>query len=150
MQKQKVTLASKEAEVKINDEIINEYFEAMQAEINPSINYRDINRNTLNKLSRFHKNKPFEVSSCRLDGNSDGILQKFDSAKYQACRLLVDGQKAYSDGFIIGCTQVGNTLLICQALVDSSKLNVNIPTTQTPTQAATEPIQGIQPSAVNE
>jgi integrase len=59
MQKQKVTLVPKEAEVKINDEIINEYFEAMQAEINPSINYRDINRNTLNKLSRFHKNKPF-------------------------------------------------------------------------------------------
>src|ERR671919_2124250 len=59
MQKQKVTLVPKEAEIKINDEIINEYFEAMQAEINPSINYRDINRNTLNKLSRFHKNKPF-------------------------------------------------------------------------------------------
>ena len=31
----------------------------MQTEINPSINYRKINRNTLTKLSRFHKNKAF-------------------------------------------------------------------------------------------
>jgi hypothetical protein len=95
-----------------------------------------------------------EVSSCRVDGSSDGILQKFDSAKYQACGLHVDGQKAYSDGFIIGCTQVGNTQLICQALVDSSILNMNPQSAQLAaqllsTQAATQPIQeGIQPSAV--
>jgi hypothetical protein len=34
-----------------------------------------------------------EVSSCRLDGSSDGILQKFDLAKYQACGLYVAGRK---------------------------------------------------------
>lgn len=50
-----------------------------------------------------------EVSSCRLDGSADGILQKFDTAKYQACGLYTNGQKAYSDGFVVGCTQVGNT-----------------------------------------
>ncbi|MGH9963820.1 MAG: hypothetical protein ACRD5E_03190 [Nitrososphaeraceae archaeon] len=92
-----------------------------------------------------------EVSSCRVDGSADGILQKFDTAKYQACGLYMNGQKAYSDGFIVGCIQVGNTQLICQSFVDSSKLNVvNMLTTQTPTQAATQPTQGIQPSAVNE
>ena len=31
--------------------------------------------------------------------------------------------KAYSDGFITGCTQVGNTQVFYQALVDSSILN---------------------------
>lgn len=87
-----------------------------------------------------------EVSNCRLDGSADGILQKFDTIKYQACGLYIDGQKAYSDGFVAGCIQVGNTQLICQSLVDSSKLNVNMLTTQ----AATQPTQGIQPSAVNE
>jgi hypothetical protein len=90
-----------------------------------------------------------EVSSCRLDGSADGILQKFDTAKYQACGLYVEGQKAYSDGFVIGCTQVGNTQLICQSFVDSSILNTNIPSTQTPLQAATQPTQGIQPSAIS-
>lgn len=44
---------------KTNDDIIKEYFDAMQIEINPSVNYVNTNRNTLNKLSRFHKNKPF-------------------------------------------------------------------------------------------
>ena len=46
-------------ETKTNDMIISDYFDAMQTEINPSVNYRDIIRNTLNKLSRFHNNKPF-------------------------------------------------------------------------------------------
>ena len=50
-----------------------------------------------------------EVSSCRLDGNAHGIQQKFDIAKYQACGLYPNGQIAYSDGFLVGCTQVGNT-----------------------------------------
>jgi hypothetical protein len=44
-QKQKIPLT-----MKTNDEIVNEYFDAMQTDINPSINYRKINRNTLNKL----------------------------------------------------------------------------------------------------
>jgi hypothetical protein len=96
-----------------------------------------------------------EVSSCRLDGSSDGILQRFDLAKYQACGLYVAGQKAYSNGFIIGCTQVGNTQLICQALVDSSILNMKTQSAQLATQllstqAATQPtLQGIQPATVN-
>ena len=47
---------------KSNEDVINQYFEAMLTEINeinPSINYVRINRNTLNKLSRFHNNKSF-------------------------------------------------------------------------------------------
>ena len=44
---------------KTNEDIIKEYFDAMQTEINPSVNYVNTNRNTLNKLSQFHRNKPF-------------------------------------------------------------------------------------------
>ena len=44
---------------KTNDDIIKEYFDAMQTEINPSVSYVNTNRNTLNKLSHFHRNKPF-------------------------------------------------------------------------------------------
>jgi hypothetical protein len=95
-----------------------------------------------------------EVSSCRLDGSTHGIQQKFDTAKYQACGLYPNGQKAYTDGFVVGCTQVGNTQLICQALVDSSILNMRTQPTQTPTQppqtpqtqTTTQPTQGIQPT----
>ena len=47
--------------------------------------------------------------------------------------------KAYSDGFITGCTQVGNTQVIYQALVDSSILNAKIPPTQAQTQTVTQP-----------
>jgi len=100
-----------------------------------------------------------EESSCRLDGSADGIQQTFDSIKYQACGLYTNGQKAYSDGFIMGCTQVGNTQLICQALVDSSILNAKTQLMQTsipppPTQSTTQttviqPTQAIQPAAVN-
>jgi hypothetical protein len=39
---------------KTNEDIIKEYFDAMQTEINPSINYVKTNRNTSNKLSQFH------------------------------------------------------------------------------------------------
>ena len=45
-----------------------------------------------------------EESSCRLYGSTDGIQQKFNSIKYQACGLYPNGQKAYSDGFVMGCT----------------------------------------------
>ena len=58
-----------------------------------------------------------EVSSCRLDGNAHGMQQKFDSIKYRACGLYPNGQIAYTDGFVIGCTQVGNTQQLCQAFV---------------------------------
>ena len=69
--------------------------------------------------------------SCRLDGSADGMQQKFNSIKYQACGLYPNGQLAYSDGFVMGCTQIGNTNLICQSLVDSSILNTKIQPTQT-------------------
>lgn len=45
--------------LKSNADVINEYFDAMQTEINPSNNYKKINRNTLTMLSRFHINKAF-------------------------------------------------------------------------------------------
>ncbi len=89
---------------------------------------------------------PSEVSSCRLDGNAHGIQQKFDTAKYQACGLYANGQLAYTDGFIAGCTQVGNTQQLCQAFIDSSILNMRTQSTQTQTQSATPPTQTIQPT----
>ena len=58
-----------------------------------------------------------EVSSCRLDGNAHGMHQKFDSIKYRVCGLYPNGQIAYTDGFVMGCTQVGNTQQLCQAFV---------------------------------
>ncbi|MGH9926006.1 MAG: hypothetical protein ACRD5B_11590, partial [Nitrososphaeraceae archaeon] len=91
-----------------------------------------------------------EETSCKILGSADGILQKFDTAKYQACGLYMNGQKSYSDGFVVGCTQVGNTQLICQGFVDSSVLHTKVHTTQLLTQAATQPPQGIQPATVSE
>jgi hypothetical protein len=82
-----------------------------------------------------------EVSSCKLDGSADGIQQKFDIAKYRACGLYLNGQIAYSNGFLGGCTQVGNTQQICQALVDSSIINTRTQATQLPTQTTTQPLQ---------
>ncbi len=93
---------------------------------------------------------PSEVSSCKLDGSTHGIQQKFDTAKYQACGLYPNGQIAYTDGFVAGCTQVGNTQLICQALIDSSILNMRTQPTQTQTQSAAQATQAIQPTAVGE
>jgi len=97
-----------------------------------------------------------DVSNCRLDGSANGIQQKFDTPKYLACGLYADGQKAYLDGFVVGCTQVGNTQLVCQSLVDSSILNTKTqPTkmatqpTQTQTQTTTQPTQAIQPATVD-
>ena len=87
-----------------------------------------------------------DVSNCKLDGSADGILQKFDSIKYQACGLFTNAQKAYSDGFLMGCTQVGNTQLICQALADTSELNMKTQLTQT--QTAIQPTQAIQPATL--
>ena len=88
-----------------------------------------------------------EEMSCRLVGSTDGIQQKFDSIKFQSCGIYLNGQKAYSDGFISRYAQVGNTQLICQALVESSISN----TITQPIEAETaiEPIQAIQPTAVS-
>ena len=44
---------------KSNQQIINEYLEAMKTEINLSLNYKSIILNTLTKLSRFHNDKSF-------------------------------------------------------------------------------------------
>ena len=53
-----------------------------------------------------------DISNCKLDGSANGIQQIFDIAKYQACGLYPNSQKAYTDGFVMGCTQIGNTQLI--------------------------------------
>jgi hypothetical protein len=86
-----------------------------------------------------------EVSSCELDGKAHGIQQKFDSAKYRACGSYPNAQLAYSNGFITGCTQVGNTQQLCQAFV-----NMNTqPQTQPNTQSTTQPTQPTQTPANN-
>jgi|GEM_PF-5416921 hypothetical protein len=108
-----------------------------------------------------------EVSSCRLDGNAHGIQQKFDIAKYRACGLYPNGQIAYTDGYVLGCTQVGNTQQLCQAFVlmntqptqtatqpqTQSNTQSTTQPTQTPqttqTQSTTQPTQSIQPSDVS-
>jgi hypothetical protein len=79
-----------------------------------------------------------EVSHCKLDGNTNGIQQKFDTARYQVCGFYANGPKAYSDGFVVGCIQVGNTQQLCQAFVDSSILNTKTQPTQLPTQTTTQ------------
>ena len=50
------------------------------------------------------------------------------------------------DGFVMGCTQIGNTQLICQALADTSELNMKTQLTQT--QTAIQPTQAIQPATI--
>ena len=93
-----------------------------------------------------------KYQSCRLDGNADGIQQKFDSIKYRACGLYPNGQIAYTDGFVMGCTQVGNTQQLCQAFVvmnTQQTQTVAQPQTQPITQSTTQPTQAIQPTAVS-
>jgi hypothetical protein len=89
-----------------------------------------------------------EVSSCELDGKAHGIQQKFDTAKYRACGSYPNAQLAYSNGFITGCMQVGNTQQLCQAFVESSKPQTRTATQppQLPTQIITQPPQAIQPA----
>jgi hypothetical protein len=90
-----------------------------------------------------------EVSNCRLDRNTHGIQQKFDSIKYQAYGLYPNGQIAYSDGFVMGCTQVGNTQQLCQAFVVMNTQQTQTAATQSNTQSITQPTQAIQPAAVS-
>lgn len=90
-----------------------------------------------------------DVSSCKLDGSADGISQKFDPVKYQACGLYTNGDKAYYDGFLTGCGHMGNTKLICEAVADSTILNMKTQPIQTPTQTAPQPTRAIQPAAVS-
>ena len=104
-----------------------------------------------------------EVSSCRLDGNAHGIQQKFNPVRYQACGLYPNAQLAYTDGFVAGCTQVGNTQQLCQAFVvmntqPTQTATATLPQTQPITQSTTQPTQtqplttstqAIQPAAVS-
>ena len=85
-----------------------------------------------------------DVSNCKLNGSADGIQQKFNPVKYQACGLYTSADKAYYDGFVAGCMQVGNTKLICETVANS---NIIAPPAQM--QTATQPIQAIQPAAVS-
>ena len=60
---------------KTNEDIIKEYFDAMQTEINPSVNYVNTNRNTLNRLLEFHNNKFF------LKMNKEDIISYLNSLR---------------------------------------------------------------------
>ena len=103
-----------------------------------------------------------ELSTCKLNGNTDGLQQKFDSIKYRACGLYPSAQLAYTNGFVVGCTQVGNTQQLCQAFVvmntQQTQTTVTQPQTQPNTQSSTQPTQtqpltqstqAIQPAAVS-
>jgi hypothetical protein len=89
-----------------------------------------------------------DISNCKLDGSADGIQQKFDTAKYQACKLYTNNDKVYYDGFVAGCMNIGNTKLICQTVADNSILNMNMPSMQKPTTIP-QSTQAIQPTASN-
>lgn len=73
-----------------------------------------------------------------------GDCVKFNTVRYQACGIYASADKAYYDGFVAGCTQVGNTKLICETVANS---NIEAPPAQT--QTATQPTQAIQPAAVS-
>jgi hypothetical protein len=90
-----------------------------------------------------------DISNCKLDGSADGIQQKFDTAKYQACQLHTNNDKVYYDGFITGCMQLGNTKLICEAVADSNILKIKTQSTATQTTES-QSAQAIQPTAVGE
>jgi hypothetical protein len=93
-----------------------------------------------------------DISNCKLNGSEDGIQQRFNLVRYQACGLYPNGQIAYGDGFIRGCTQVGNTQQLCQAFVVMNTQQTQIgaqPQTQPNTQSITQPTQAIQPAAVS-
>ena len=95
-----------------------------------------------------------DVSNCKLNGSADGIQQKFNSVRYQACGLYTSAEKAYYDGFVAGCMQVGNTKLICETVANSNIVappaqtqTATQPQTQPNTQTAAQPTQAIQPAA---
>jgi hypothetical protein len=90
-----------------------------------------------------------EVSTCKLNGNTDGLQQKFDSIKHRACGLYPNGQIAYTDGFVVGCTQAGNTQQLCQAFVIMNTQQTQTAATQPNMQSTTQPTQAIQPSGVS-
>lgn len=69
------TKAAMQVLSKTNEDIIKEYFDAMQTEINPSVNYVNTNRNTLNRLLEFHNNKFF------LKMNKEDIISYLNSLR---------------------------------------------------------------------
>jgi len=60
---------------KTHEDIIKEYFDAMQTEINPSVNYVNTNRITLNRLLEFHNNEFF------LKMNREDIISYLNSPR---------------------------------------------------------------------
>jgi hypothetical protein len=87
-----------------------------------------------------------DVSNCKLDGSADGIQQKFDAAKYQACKLHTNNDRIYYDGYVAGCMQIGNTKLICETVADSSIPNLGAQSVQT---TETQPKEAIRPTSIN-
>ena len=89
-------------------------------------------------IQYFGGDVPLEVSDRKLEGSTDGIQQKFNPVRYHACGLYTSADKAYYDGFVTGCMQVGNTKLICETVANS---NIVAPPAQT--QSTTQPTQAI-------
>jgi hypothetical protein len=87
-----------------------------------------------------------DESNCKLDGSADGIQQKFDTAKYQACKLHTNNDRIYYGGFVTGCMQVWNTKLICETVADSRILNLG---TQLAQVTETQPKEAIRPTSIN-
>ena len=86
-----------------------------------------------------------DVSTCKLDGNTDGIQQIFDTAKYQACKLHTHNDKIYYDGFVTGSMQN----YICETVANSNILNINTQNPQTPAVTTIpQSSQVIQPAAI--
>ncbi|MGH9954000.1 MAG: hypothetical protein ACRD5J_20485 [Nitrososphaeraceae archaeon] len=107
----------------------------------PNKNRNDGSTSTSSSSSTTITINAAEAYNCKLDGSADGIQQKFNSIKYQACGLYPNGQLAYTDGFATGCTQVGNSEQLCQAFVHSSILNMKSQPTQIAIQPAQLPVQ---------
>ena len=73
-----------------------------------------------------------------LNGAQMEYIKCLIQLKSRAYGLYPNGQKAYSDGFVMGCTQIGNTQLICQSLVDSTISTMKTQPIQTTTQPTQE------------
>lgn len=63
MQVKRQRILRQRTQIKSNADILTEYFESMQIEINPSVNYKDLSSWTLTNLARFHKDKSYRNMS---------------------------------------------------------------------------------------
>lgn len=80
MQSKRQRIQCQRAQTKSSSDVLTEYFESMQIEINPSVNYKDLSNWTLTNLARFHKDKSYRDMS-RYDIVSYlNSLRKTDSA----------------------------------------------------------------------